>query len=283
MTRTASRSPRNASRRSWKWVFRKIARNGFEMRLIQLMDPISPSARRLSTPPHRANSTCATLRWRRRRRASTGSAPEVIQTALTSFEGIARRQEVRGKVRGVTVIDDFGHHPTAIRETLSALRHRYPGQRLWAIFEPRSNTTRRAVFQRAAAGGAQARRRRLHRTDRGPRADPGGSTARSAKQSSQAIEAAGRPAFYERDAAAIVERITPLLQPNDVVTVFSNGGFDGIHGKLLAKLAAPSHRSSGDQTIHGEQVRLPKHTACTFRRCDPARSATLPAACERGG
>ncbi len=76
-----------------------------------------------------------------------GVTPEVIQTALTSFEGIARRQEVRGTARGVTVIDDFGHHPTAIRETLTALRRRYPGQRLWAIFEPRSNTTRRAVFQ----------------------------------------------------------------------------------------------------------------------------------------
>ena len=76
-----------------------------------------------------------------------GIAPEIIQTALTSFEGIARRQEVRGVERGVTVIDDFGHHPTAVRETLSALRRRYPGQRLWAIFEPRSNTTRRAVFQ----------------------------------------------------------------------------------------------------------------------------------------
>ncbi len=63
-----------------------------------------------------------------------GVAPQVIQTGLTSFEGIARRQEVRGKARGVTVIDDFGHHPTAIRETLGALRHRYPGQRLWAIF-----------------------------------------------------------------------------------------------------------------------------------------------------
>ena len=76
-----------------------------------------------------------------------GVTPELIQTALTSFEGIARRQEVRGSARGITVIDDFGHHPTAMRETLTALRRRYPGQRLWAIFEPRSNTTRRAVFQ----------------------------------------------------------------------------------------------------------------------------------------
>src|SRR5467141_2679033 len=70
-----------------------------------------------------------------------------IDAAFKSFAGIARRQEIRGEVRGVKVIDDFGHHPTAIAQTLTALRHRYPKQRLWAIFEPRSNTTRRAVFQ----------------------------------------------------------------------------------------------------------------------------------------
>ena len=164
-----------------------------------------------------------------------GIAAEVIQTALTSFEGIARRQEVRGKERGVTVIDDFGHHPTAIRETLSALRHRYPGQRLWAIFEPRSNTTRRAVFQqqlpealRLADGVFIAEIAALEQSPPEERLDPEAVVT--------AIAKAGRMAFYERDAAAIVERIVPLLQPNDVVTIFSNGGFDGIHGKLLATL-----------------------------------------------
>jgi len=166
-----------------------------------------------------------------------GLSPEVIQTALTSFEGTARRQEVRGKVRGVTVIDDFGHHPTAIRETLGALRYRYPGHRLWAIFEPRSNTTRRAIFQQQLPEALQladgvfiAQIAALEQIPAEQRLDPEAVVA--------TIEAAGRPAFYERDAAAIVERITPLLQPNDIVTIFSNGGFDGIHEKLLAKLAA---------------------------------------------
>src|SRR3984893_3497233 len=70
-----------------------------------------------------------------------------IQAALKTFAGVARRLEVRGEARGVIVIDDFAHHPTAIAQTLQGLRHRYPGHRLWAIFEPRSNTTRRAVFQ----------------------------------------------------------------------------------------------------------------------------------------
>jgi UDP-N-acetylmuramate: L-alanyl-gamma-D-glutamyl-meso-diaminopimelate ligase len=164
-----------------------------------------------------------------------GLTPELIQTALTSFEGIARRQEVRGNARGVTVIDDFGHHPTAIRETLSALRHRYPGHRLWAIFEPRSNTTRRAVFQRQLPEALQladgvfiAQIAALEQIPVEERLDPEAVVA--------AISDAGRMAFYERDAAAIVERILPLLQPNDVVTIFSNGGFDGIHEKLLARL-----------------------------------------------
>ena len=164
-----------------------------------------------------------------------GLMPEVIQTALTSFEGIARRQELRGSARGVTVIDDFGHHPTAIRETLSALRHRFPGHRLWAIFEPRSNTTRRAVFQhelpaalQLADGVILAQIAALEQIPAEERLNPEAVVT--------AIAGAGRMAFYERDADAIVARIVPLLVPNDVVVVFSNGGFDGIHEKLLARL-----------------------------------------------
>jgi UDP-N-acetylmuramate: L-alanyl-gamma-D-glutamyl-meso-diaminopimelate ligase len=164
-----------------------------------------------------------------------GVAPEVIQTALTSFEGIARRQEVRGRERGVTVIDDFGHHPTAIRETLRALRRRYPGQRLWAIFEPRSNTTRRAVFQQQLPEALQladgifiSQVAALEQIPAADRLHPEAVVA--------ALAAAGRIAFYEPNAAAIVERIVPLLEPDDVVTVFSNGGFDGIHAKLLERL-----------------------------------------------
>ncbi|MBA3831007.1 MAG: UDP-N-acetylmuramate:L-alanyl-gamma-D-glutamyl-meso-diaminopimelate ligase [Chthoniobacterales bacterium] len=164
-----------------------------------------------------------------------GVVPEVIQTALTSFEGIARRQEVRGEARGVTVIDDFGHHPTAIRETLSALRYRYPGHRLWAIFEPRSNTTRRAVFQQELPAALQvadgvflAQIAALEQIPAEERLHP--------EAVVEAIAAAGKMAFYERDADAIVARIVPLLRPNDVVTIFSNGGFDDIHAKLLSAL-----------------------------------------------
>jgi UDP-N-acetylmuramate: L-alanyl-gamma-D-glutamyl-meso-diaminopimelate ligase len=165
-----------------------------------------------------------------------GISPEKIRKALKRFQGIARRQEVRGEARGVKVIDDFGHHPTAIRETLRALRHRYQGCRLWAIFEPRSNTTRRAVFQlelsealKLADGVLISRVARLEQIPEAQRLNPAAVVA--------AITESGRPAFYEPDAAHIVERLVPLLKAQDVVAVFSNGGFDGIHEKLLAALA----------------------------------------------
>ena len=160
-----------------------------------------------------------------------------IRSALKTFSGIARRQEVRGEAAGVTVIDDFGHHPTAIGQTLDALRHGYPGHRIWAIFEPRSNTTRRAVFQqelpdalKRADGVFIAQVAKLEEIPERERLDP--------EAVVQAIEKAGRPAFYERDANAIVDRIVPKLRPKDVVAVFSNGGFDGIHEKLLERLGA---------------------------------------------
>jgi len=158
-----------------------------------------------------------------------------IDNALKSFSGIMRRQEVRGEVGGVTVIDDFGHHPTAVAQTLQGLRHRFPGHRLWAVFEPRSNTTRRAIFQKQlpealqlADGVFVARVARLEQIPEQERLNPTAVV--------QAITDSGRPAFYEEGADAIVARIMPLLQPKDVVVVFSNGGFDNIHEKLLARL-----------------------------------------------
>ena len=158
-----------------------------------------------------------------------------IDNALKSFSGIARRQEVRGEVRGVKVVDDFGHHPTAIAQTIQALRHRYPGHRIWAVFEPRSNTTRRAVFQQQLPDALQladgvfiAQVAKLEQIPEKERLNPESVVA--------AIANSGRPAFYEENADAIVDRIVPMLQPKDVVVVFSNGGFDNIHEKLLKKL-----------------------------------------------
>jgi UDP-N-acetylmuramate:L-alanyl-gamma-D-glutamyl-meso-diaminopimelate ligase len=158
-----------------------------------------------------------------------------IDNAFKGFSGIARRQEVRGEVRGVKVIDDFGHHPTAIAYTLQAIRQRYRGHRVWAVFEPRSNTTRRAVFQeqlpdalKLADGVFIAQVARLEQIPERERLNP--------KAVVDAIAKAGHPAFYEKNAAAILDRIVPMLKAKDVVVVFSNGGFDNIHEKLLSRL-----------------------------------------------
>src|SRR5262252_284123 len=144
-----------------------------------------------------------------------------IDAAFKSFTGIARRLELRGEAGGVKVIDDFGHHPTAIAQTLQALRHRYRGQRLWAVFEPRSNTTRRAIFQqelpealKMADGVFISQVARLEQIPEDQRLKPERVVA--------AIAKAGRPAFYEQNADTIVNRIIPMLRPNDVVVVFSN-------------------------------------------------------------
>ena len=159
-----------------------------------------------------------------------------IQKALRTFQGVARRQEIRGEVNGIKVIDDFGHHPTAIKETLNALRCRFPAHRLWAIFEPRSNTTRRAVFQQQlpdalsiADGVILAEVARIEQVPPEDRLDPW--------KVVKSIQQTGKPAFYEPGINQIVERMKPLARPGDVIVVFSNGGFGGIHDKLLAALA----------------------------------------------
>ena len=164
-----------------------------------------------------------------------GISPAEIRKALASFLGIKRRQEVRGTVHGVTIIDDFGHHPTAIRETLSGLRAKYGEARIWAIFEPRSNTTRRAVFQNQlptafeeADGVFIAGVARLDQLPENERLNP--------ERVVSDIAASGKPAFYEPTADAIVARLAPLAASGDIVAVFSNGGFDGIHQKLLDRL-----------------------------------------------
>ncbi len=164
-----------------------------------------------------------------------GLKNQQIQAAFDTFKGVKRRMEVRGIAGGVTVVDDFGHHPTAIRETLRALRVRYPHQKLRAIFEPRSNTTRRRVFQGELAAAfadaddvviAQVARLELLAPE--DRLDP--------EKLIQDLKTAGKSAAYLPDADAIVAHLAGRAQGGDVVCVFSNGGFGGIHAKLLARL-----------------------------------------------
>jgi UDP-N-acetylmuramate: L-alanyl-gamma-D-glutamyl-meso-diaminopimelate ligase len=161
--------------------------------------------------------------------------PADIRRALQTFTGIRRRQEVRGEGGGVTVIDDFGHHPTAIAQTLGGLRVKFPDARLWAVFEPRSNTTRRAVFQetlpKAFAGADGVVLARVARMDQLPENE----RLKPEKVVSD-LRAAGKQAFYEPDTASIVDRVTGLAAAGDVIVVFSNGGFDNIHTKLLDRL-----------------------------------------------
>jgi UDP-N-acetylmuramate: L-alanyl-gamma-D-glutamyl-meso-diaminopimelate ligase len=139
-------------------------------------------------------------------------------------------------VNGIRLIDDFGHHPTAIREALTALRRRYPEKRLWAIFEPRSNTSQRKVFQHALpealaiADGILIAS--LHRPDKIPFED-----RLDVRQVVEDLKSRGRLAFQEADADAIVERIRGQVSAGDTIVVLSNGGFDGIHQKLLTRLA----------------------------------------------
>ncbi len=161
-----------------------------------------------------------------------GLSNKQIQSAFDTFKGIKRRMEVRGVSGGVTVIDDFGHHPTAIRETLRALRLKYAKEKIWAIFEPRSNTTRRNVFQSELAASfadadgvivSQVARLELLKPEE--RLNP--------EQLMTELKTAGKKAAYLADADAIVTHAGTQVQPGDVVVVFSNGGFGGIHGKLL--------------------------------------------------
>ncbi len=166
---------------------------------------------------------------------SQGVSKDAIMAALASFKSVKRRLEVRAEINGITIIDDFAHHPTAIRETLRALRSVYPNSRLWAVLEPRSNTLRRKVLaddliqslQQAdcvmMAGVYQQERipedERLHPED-----------------VVNALNAVGTPAQLCPSVDAILDSMVPQLQSGDVVAILSNGGFDGIYEKLPARL-----------------------------------------------
>jgi UDP-N-acetylmuramate: L-alanyl-gamma-D-glutamyl-meso-diaminopimelate ligase len=169
--------------------------------------------------------------------AGRGLTPGQIGAGLKSFQGVKRRQEVRGEVGGVTVLDDFAHHPTAVKVTLDALRGGYPGRRLWAIFEPRSATSRRKVFQQAYAdafGPADkvviADAYLSDKLDAELRFDP--------KQLAADMRAKGKDAVTIPSAAEIVEQVVTQVKTGDVLAVLSNGGFDDIHSKLLSALAS---------------------------------------------
>ena len=165
-----------------------------------------------------------------------GVAAQAIGDAMASFEGLKRRQEVRGVAAGVTVIDDFAHHPTAVRATLEATRDRYGARRLWAVFEPRTNTTRRSVFQDEYARSFDDADRIVIAAVDHPERAPQGSRF-SVERLVADLQARGKNALYVPAVPDIVALLAREAAPDDVVLVMSNGAFGGLHDRLLAALA----------------------------------------------
>jgi UDP-N-acetylmuramate: L-alanyl-gamma-D-glutamyl-meso-diaminopimelate ligase len=166
-----------------------------------------------------------------------GVVPEQLERGFATFLGVKRRQEVIGEPGGVTVIDDFAHHPTAVRVTIDALRQRFGKRRLWVIWEPRSATSRRAVFQGAYAeafdGADQVVIARPHDQSSLPEGDRFDS-----EQLVMALQSRGLEAMVLDSADEIARTVGVRAHPMDVVAIFSNGGFDGLRRKLLDLLAA---------------------------------------------
>jgi len=164
-----------------------------------------------------------------------GVPVESIVEALATFKSVKRRLEVRAEIAGVTVIDDFAHHPTAIRETLRALRAAYAGRKLWAVLEPRSNTLRRNVFEQelveSLALADDVVLAQVFKSEAIPvneRLEP--------EHVVSALKAKGVPAVLCADADAIVQEIAPRVKSGDVVAILSNGGFGRIYEKLPAAI-----------------------------------------------
>ncbi len=173
--------------------------------------------------------------------AGQGVPVGAIVEALATFKSVKRRLEVRAVVGGVTVIDDFAHHPTAIRETLRALRESYAGRRLWAVLEPRSNTLRRNVFEAELVESLALADRvvlaSVFQSENIPEVE-----RLHPEQVVAALNAREVPAALYKDADAIVAGIVPELAERDVVAILSNGGFGGIYGKLPEAIGSRSRR-----------------------------------------
>jgi UDP-N-acetylmuramate: L-alanyl-gamma-D-glutamyl-meso-diaminopimelate ligase len=164
-----------------------------------------------------------------------GVSTDDIEGAMASFRGVLRRLEVKGETSGVLIVDDFAHHPTAIRVTIEAARHRWPGRRIWAIFEPRSNTMRRRIFEADLASalsnadatvlGAVNRAKLLGDDER-----------LSPERVLRTLRSTGKTAEGFETADEIAEFLASETRPGDLVLVMSNGSFDGLCGKLLGRL-----------------------------------------------
>ena len=175
--------------------------------------------------------------------ANYGISAKVVADALARFQSVKRRLEVTAEINGITIIDDFAHHPTAIAETLKALRARYAGRRLWAILEPRSNTLRRNVFQddlaKSLAVADEVVIANVFKSDSIPERERLDVAAVAAQLS--------RDRHHARvlaDVDSIVKICAPEMRAGDVIGILSNGGFGGIYEKLPQKLRSLSLKSN---------------------------------------
>jgi UDP-N-acetylmuramate: L-alanyl-gamma-D-glutamyl-meso-diaminopimelate ligase len=168
---------------------------------------------------------------------AVGLKPDEIAAGFKSFRGVKRRQELRGEVNGIAVIDDFAHHPTAVRETIAAVLAQYPGRRLVAVFEPRSNTAMRKIHQdeyaHAFKGADEAiisQPTAIAKVPESERID--------ARRMAEDISKAGTRARWMESPDAIVAALAKEARKGDVVLAMSNGAFGGLHDKLLKALKA---------------------------------------------
>jgi UDP-N-acetylmuramate: L-alanyl-gamma-D-glutamyl-meso-diaminopimelate ligase len=164
-----------------------------------------------------------------------GLGDRITADGMASFKGIKRRQQVRGEVGGITVIDDFAHHPTSVAETVAALKAAWPHRRLIAVFEPRTNSSRRSVFQEKFAGAFAGADVILVREPL-PLADLPESQRFSSSKLVEDLAAQGINAHYFAETESILEYLDKFCEEGDVVAILSNGGFDNIHERLLAGL-----------------------------------------------
>jgi UDP-N-acetylmuramate: L-alanyl-gamma-D-glutamyl-meso-diaminopimelate ligase len=168
---------------------------------------------------------------------SLGLSHDEIARGFASFRGVKRRQEVRGEPGGVLVIDDFAHHPTAVRETIAAVASRYPGRRLWAIFEPRSNTSRRNLHQqeyaRSFTGAARVSIKVPEKHDQIPAGQE-----LDVPQLARDLSSQGLPAFAAGSVSELVDEVVRDARAGDVLLVMSNGAFGGFIDQVLARLAS---------------------------------------------
>ena len=158
-----------------------------------------------------------------------------VAQSLSNFSGIARRQELRGEINGIKIIDDFGHHPTAIAATIKALKQRYPNSKIWAIFEPRSNTSRRNMLQSELQDSLSIADGVFISEVPNPEKVPDGELL-DVESVVENLVSRGLQGFVGSSSDDIVNRLIPLTSSGDTIVVLSNGGFGGIHDKLLKAL-----------------------------------------------